>query len=208
MSKLIDAFRDLDEDLVLSVIDEEIAKGTDPIALVEECNSGLQEVGELFGTGTYFLTDLMYSVDIMGQAMEKIKPLMTSLGVESKGKVIIGTVKGDIHDVGKNIVIDLLRCYGFEVVDAGIDVPVEKFVELIKANPEVKVLGLSALLNTTYPQMKEVIDALKAEGLKDKVKVIIGGTICSEMVKDFTGADEYATIALKGVEYCNQIYAS
>ena len=108
------------------------------------------QVGELFGEGTYYLTELMYSVEIMEGVMEKIQPLMEASGpMESKGKVLIGTVKGDIHDVGKNIVISLLRSHGYEVLDLGIDVPAEKFVEAVRANPDAKVLGLSALLNTT-----------------------------------------------------------
>ncbi len=206
MSKLIDAFIDLDEDLVYQSVDEEIAEGVDPVAIVEECNKGLIGVGELFDKGTYYLTELMYSVEIMEEVMKKINPLLKSEASASKGKVIIGTVKNDIHDVGKNIVISLLRSYGYEVIDAGIDVPAEKFVELLKENPDVKVLGLSALLNTTYPEMKTVIDAVKAAGID--VKIIIGGTICSEQVKEFTGADEYATQALKGVEYCNAVYGN
>ena len=206
MSKLIDAYIDLDEDLVYRSVDEEIAAGTDPVAIVEECNKGLIGVGELFGQGTYYLTELMYSVEIMEEVMKKINPLLKSENAASKGKVIIGTVKNDIHDVGKNIVISLLRSYGYDVIDAGIDVPAEKFVELLRENPDVKVLGLSALLNTTYPEMKTVIDAVKAAGID--VKIIIGGTICSEQVKEFTGADEYATQALKGVEYCNAVYGN
>lgn len=206
MSKLIDAIRELDEDLVYKIVDEEIANGASPVDIVEECNKGLVEVGNLFASGEYFLTELMFSVEIMEVVMEKIKPLLTEgSGGASKGKVLIGTVQGDIHDVGKNIVVSLLRSHGFEVEDLGIDVSVQKFVDAVR-NSDAKVLGLSALLNTTYPIMKEVVDALVEAGLRDKVKVIIGGTITSEQVREHTGADEFATQAMKGIEFCNTVY--
>lgn len=208
MSRLIEAFKELEEDEVYSIVDEEIAKGTDPVQIVEECNQGLIGVGDLYAEGTYYLTELMYSVEIMDGVMTKLNPLMSSSNSSNKGKVIIGTVAGDIHDVGKNIVINLLKSYGYEVIDAGIDVPASKFVELVRDNPDVKVLGLSALLNTTYPEMKTVIDALKEAGLREQVKVIIGGTICSEQVREFTGADDYATQALKGVRFCDEVYGA
>ncbi|QSX08147.1 cobalamin-dependent protein [Alkalibacter rhizosphaerae] len=206
MSKLVDAIRELEENLVYKIVDEEIEKGVSPVDIVEDCNKGLVEVGNLFASGEYFLTELMFSVEIMEVVMEKIKPLLTASGDGvSKGKVIIGTVEGDIHDVGKNIVVSLLRSHGFEVIDLGIDVSVQKFVDAVRES-DAKILGLSALLNTTYPVMKNVVDALKEAGLRDKVKVIIGGTITSEQVKDHTGADEFATQAMKGIEYCNKIY--
>ena len=207
MSKLVDALRELEEEQVYAAVDEEIAAGVSPVTIVEECNEGLVQVGELFGEGTYYLTELMYSVEIMEGVMEKIQPLMEASGpMESKGKVLIGTVKGDIHDVGKNIVISLLRSHGYEVLDLGIDVPAEKFVEAVRANPDAKVLGLSALLNTTYPEMKTVIDALRDAGLRDQVKVIIGGTICSEQVRQFTGADAFAVQAMTGIQFCGDVY--
>lgn len=206
MTKLAEAIKELDEDLVYSIVDEQIKAGVDPVTIVEECNEGLMGVGDLFGQGIYYLTELMYSVEIMENIMAKIQPLMKQgEGMASKGKVLIGTVHGDIHDVGKNIVVSLLRSHGYDVDDLGIDVPAEKFVEAVK-NSDAKVLGLSALLNTTYPEMKNVINALEAAGLRDKVKVIIGGTICSEEVREFTGADDFATNAMKGIEFCNQIY--
>src|SRR5699024_1231805 len=142
MSRLAEVIRDLDEDLVYSIVDEEIAKGTSVVDIVEQCNEGLVEVGDLFASGDYFLTELMFSVEIMEEVMEKIKPLLSEGdGGSSKGKVLIGTVQGDIHDVGKNIVVSLLRSHGFEVVDLGIDVPVEKFVDAVRES-DAKVLGL------------------------------------------------------------------
>ncbi len=199
--------KELEEDQVYAIVDEEIAAGVSPVTIVEECNEGLVAVGELFGEGTYFLTELMYSVEIMEGVMAKIQPLMAAADAgASKGKVLIGTVKGDIHDVGKNIVVSLLRSHGFEVIDLGIDVSSDKFVQAVKEHPDAKVLGLSALLNTTYPEMKTVVEALSSAGLREKVKVIIGGTICSEQVREFTGADAFATQAMKGINFCNEVY--
>lgn len=150
----------------------------------------------------------MFSVEIMESIMNKLTPLLESSGEGqgNKGKVVIGTVHGDIHDVGKNIVISLLRSSGFEVIDLGIDVSTGDFVDAVR-DIDTKVLGLSALLNTTYPEMKNVIDALEEAGVRDQVKVIIGGTICTEAVREFTGADAFATQTMAGVEFCNEVYS-
>ena len=124
---------------------------------------------------------------------------------QTMGTFVIGTVSGDIHDIGKNIVVNLLRSHGFKVIDLGVDVPTEKFVELVRESG-TKVLGLSALLNSTYPEMKNVIEALKEAGLRDQVKVIIGGTITSEAVREYTGADAYARDAQTGVTFAKKVY--
>ena len=173
----------------------------DPVEIIKQANEGIVAVGDLFSAGEYFLTELMFSAEIMQGIMKKVEPLLLESGAvqQSAGTVIIGTVAGDIHDIGKNIVINLLSSNGFKVIDLGVDVSAEKFVEAVKKNDDAKVLGLSALLNSTYPEMKTVIDALKEAGLRDKVKVIIGGTICTEVVREFTGADAFATDAVTGV---------
>lgn len=208
MSKLAEAIRDLEDELALQIVEEEIAQGRNPLDIVAEANEGLVMVGDLFGEETYYLGELMFSVEIMESIMKKLTPLLESSGEGqgNKGKIVIGTVHGDIHDVGKNIVISLLRSSGFEVIDLGIDVSTGDFVDAVR-DTDTKVLGLSALLNTTYPEMKSVIDALKEAGLRDQVKVIIGGTICTEAVREFTGADAFATQAMDGVEFCNEVYS-
>lgn len=208
MSKLAEAIRDLEDELALQIVEEEIAQGRNPLDIVAEANEGLVMVGDLFGEETYYLGELMFSVEIMESIMKKLTPLLESSGEGqgNKGKIVIGTVHGDIHDVGKNIVISLLRSSGFEVIDLGIDVSTGDFVDAVR-DTDTKVLGLSALLNTTYPEMKSVIDALKEAGVRDQVKVIIGGTICTEAVREFTGADAFATQAMDGVEFCNEVYS-
>ena len=208
MSKLSDALRDLDEELVAQLVDEKLAEGAAPVEIIKECNEGIVAVGELFASGQYFLTELMFSAEIMQDIMAKLEPLIASSGAaeQSAGTVIIGTVAGDIHDIGKNIVLNLLRSHGFKVIDLGVDVPAQKFVEAVRSSG-AKVLGLSALLNSTYPEMKNVIEAVKEAGLREQVKIIIGGTITSETVREFTGADAYATDALTGVTFAKGVYA-
>jgi len=153
------------------------------------------------------MSQLIFSAEILKAVMKRLEPLLqsTQLG-KSTGKVVIGTVKGDIHDIGKNVVITLLRGSGFEVIDLGVDVPTQKFVTTLKQTG-AKVLGLSALLNLTYPEMKHVVEEVGKAGLRDKVKIIIGGTPCNEQVRQFTGADYYAVDAVAGVKICKEIYA-
>ena len=207
MNELAKALRDLDEDRVNELVDEKLAQKVSPIEIINDLNEGIVAVGELYASGQYFLTELMFSGEIMQGLMAKLEPFIAAKGAEGKiiGSVVIGTVSGDIHDIGKNIVVNLLRSHRFKVIDLGVDVPAEKFVEMVQTSG-AKVVGLSALLNSTYPEMKNVVEAFKEAGLRDQVKVIIGGTVVSEAVREFTGADAYATDAVKGIEYCKSIY--
>ncbi|MFZ7119597.1 MAG: cobalamin B12-binding domain-containing protein [Eubacteriaceae bacterium] len=206
MTSVTKALVDLEEDLVLDLIDEQISKGVSLLDIMNECNDGMIEVGELFASGEYYLTELMFSAEILQSVMKKLEPLMSenNYKVSSKETIVIGTVAGDIHNIGKNIVISLLKSYGFNVIDLGIDVPAEKFVKSVKETG-TKILGLSALLNNTYPEMKNVIDTLSEAGLRDQVKIIIGGTITSESVREFTGADAFANDAMTGINYIKSI---
>jgi methylmalonyl-CoA mutase cobalamin-binding domain/chain len=136
-----------------------------------------------------------------------VEPLFGSIEkAESGEKVVIGTVKGDIHDIGKNIVVTLLRNAGFQVIDMGIDVPAERFVEKLKETG-TKVLGLSCLLNLAFQEMKNVVDTLTKTGIRNQVKVIIGGQPTDEQVREYVGADYYAPDAIAGVKICKKIYA-
>jgi methylmalonyl-CoA mutase cobalamin-binding domain/chain len=206
MTELAEALRDLQEKKVYSLVDEMIRDGVSPLEIVEECNRGMVEVGELFADKKYFISQLIYSSEILKNVMTKLNPLLENTEKsESAGMVVIGTVKGDIHDIGKNIVVTLLRGAGFEVMDLGVDVPPERFVEALRES-QAKILGLSALLNFTYPEMKTVVDQVEGAGLKDKVSVIIGGAPCNEQVREFSGADYYASDAVEGVAICKSIY--
>jgi methylmalonyl-CoA mutase cobalamin-binding domain/chain len=207
MGELANAFRDLDEKRVYTLIDEEIRQGISPFALIDECKDGMELVGELFAEETYYISQLMFSAEILKNVMDRLNPLLgEAQQTDSLGKVVIGTVKGDIHDIGKNIVITLLRSSGFEVIDLGVDVAAEAFVEAIKES-RAKVVGMSALLSLTYPEMKNVVDAIVEAGLRGQVKIIIGGSPVNERVRQFTGADYYGEDAVSGVKLCKEIYA-
>jgi len=206
MSELAEALRDLKEEKVYRLVDEQIDQGVSPLEIIARCNEGMAAVGELFSSNVYFISQLIYSAEILKTAMKKLEPILTGLQTPgSQGKVVVGTVKGDIHDIGKNIVVTLLKGSGFEVLDLGVDVAPEKFAAALQET-RAKVLGLSALLTTTYPAMKTAVQALERAGIRDRVKVIIGGAPCNEQVREFSGADYYAKDAVAGVNICKQIY--
>ena len=208
MGDLAQALADLEEKKVYELVDEKIKQGVNVLNIIQECNAGMVRVGELFSEGTYFISQLIFSAEILKQVMNKLEPLLTGSQTATVlgRKVVIGTVRGDIHDIGKNIVITLLKGAGFDVIDLGVDVPKEKFVQAVKESG-ARVLGLSALLNFTYPEMKEVVDAFKGAGLGDQVKIIVGGTPVNEQVREYAGADYYAPDAVAGVNICKRIYA-
>lgn len=205
MSELIEAIKNLEEEKVVELVENKINEGTPPLEILNECNEGMVAVGNLFSEGTYFLSQLMFSAEIFKKITDKLEPLFEEGEAISSGTVIIGTVKGDIHDIGKNLVISLLKGSGFNVIDLGVDVPAENFVAKVKESG-AKVLGLSALLNSTYPEMKNVIDALSEAGIRDKVTIIVGGAPCDEQVRQYTGADYNAQDAMVGVQVCQKVY--
>ena len=158
--------------------------------ITQGLTAGMQVVGEKFDIREYFIPDMLASAEAVGAAMDILKPLLEASNVEIKGKFAIATVKGDIHDIGKNIVAILLKGAGYEVNDLGADVPTEKIVEVVREyKPDF--LGLSALLTTTMVVMGEIIEALKENGLRDKVKVLIGGAAVSDEFAQEIGADAY-----------------
>lgn len=206
MEDLAQALLDLDEKKVHALVEKSIKAGVPPMEIVRACNEGMVAIGELFSECKYFISELIFSAEILKAVMKRLEPLLQGgTSAKSPGKVVIGTVQGDIHDIGKNIVITLLRSSGFEVTDLGIDVPAEKFLAALEQTG-ARILGLSALLNLAYPEMKHVVDEVVKAGLRDKIKIIIGGTPVNEQVRQFTGADYYAPDAVAGVNLCKQIY--
>lgn len=198
----------LDEDKVKWLLKQKIEAGEEALMILEECNAGMVEVGNLFEKNEYYISELVMSGEIFSAIMSQLQPLLGDIKKQSasKGKVIVGTIKDDIHDIGKNIVVNLLKGSGFEVIDLGVDVPAAVFVKTVKEEG-ARVLGLSAMLNFTFPEMKNVVDQLSAAGLRAMVKVIIGGSPCNEQVRQYAGADYYAKDAAEGARICKEIYA-
>lgn len=196
---LVQAFVDLKENEVLRIVQERLDADEDPFAIMSDARSALTIIGSRFHEGEYFISELIYSGVIMARISELIKPtLSTAPDVKRQGKVVIGTVAGDIHDIGKNIVVFMLDSHGFEVHDLGVDVTVERFVEAIReVKPEV--VGLSGFLTFTYDVMKETIGAIKEAGLRDQVRIMIGGGQMDDRVKDYAGADAYGLDAMAAV---------
>ncbi len=196
---LVEAIADLKEEEALKIVKDRLNGGEDPLKILEEARKGLEIVGNRFATGEYFIPDLIYSGEIMKQITEMVKPLISQTTEAKKlGKIVIGTVAGDIHDIGKNIVVFMLEVNGFEVYDLGVDVPPERFVEKVKET-QAPILGLSGFLTLAFDSMKRTIEALKEAGLRDKVKVMIGGGQVTDEVRKYTGADAYGKDAMAAV---------
>ncbi len=198
------ALANLDENLVLDLVRRKIQAGEDPEAILAELRTGIEIIGQKFEAQELYLIDLIYSGDIFRGAFELIKPVLRkdrdSTGL---GKFVLGTVKGDVHDIGKNIVADLLAGAGFEVVDLGINVLPEAFVAGVRETG-AKILGLSGLLTVAYDAMKETIQALQKAGLRDQVKVMIGGSMVNQEVRVYTGTDAGCRDAVQGVKIAKQ----
>jgi corrinoid protein of di/trimethylamine methyltransferase len=199
------ALASLDEVLVEELVVKALEAGCPPLEVVERgMRPGMEEVGRRFERGEYFLPELIVAADIFqGVLSRRVLPLLPR---ESRvlGRVVIGTVRGDIHDIGKNLVAAMLRASGFEVIDLGVDVPPERFVEAVREH-KPDILGMSALLTTTMLEMRNVIDALRAAGLRDKVKVIVGGAPVTEEYAREIGADAYARDAVEAVKKCAEL---
>ena len=202
--KLAAAMGDLDEDAMVEDLKAVMAAGgADAPKAMEACQKGMDIVGNRFEEGEYFVGDLIYAGELMTQAVEILKDGLVSDGDNGPAtKMVLCTVKDDLHDIGKNIVRSMLEANGFEVIDLGIDCPADKVVETVKAEG-VKIVALSGVLTLAIDSMKATVDALKAAGLND-VKVIIGGAPVSESAKEVTGADEWAYSPQKTVAVCKE----
>jgi len=196
---LVTALADLKEEEALKIVKDRLSAGEDSLKILEDARKGMEIVGNRFTSSDYFIPDLVYSGEILKEVTELVKPKL-SKAVESKklGKIVFGTVAGDIHDIGKDIVVFMLDVNGFEVHDLGIDVPVQKFVDKIKETG-APIVGLSGFLALAFDSMKETVEAIKAAGLRDKIKIMIGGGQMSDEIKNYTGADAYGKDAMAGV---------
>ena len=193
---------DLKEPEVLAFIEKALKDGADPIGLLADAQEGMAIVGQRFADEKYFIPDLVFSGEILKRVVKVLEPHLKTTETkkgERLGKVIVGTVAGDIHDIGKDLVVFLLDVNGFDVIDLGIDVPPQKFVDAIKESGS-NVVGLSGFLTLAFDSMKETVDAIKEAGLGDKTKIMIGGGQIDEEVWQYTGADAYGKDAMDAVK--------
>ena len=198
--KLVNALVNMKEAEAVQLTKDLVESGEDPLKILGACQEAMDTVGKRFEKGEFFLPELIMAGEMLNQISDIVKPkLKGEVAAESLGKVIIGTVKGDIHDIGKDIVVFMLDVNGFEVIDLGIDVPVQKFVDTIKETGS-KVLGLSGFLTLAYDSMKETVDAIKEAGLRDGIKIMIGGGQIDDKVRSFSGADAFGKDAMDAVK--------
>ncbi len=191
---------DLKEPAALEFVEKALAKGTEPMDLLRQAKEGMNIVGQRFADDYYFIPDLVFSGEILKGIVKLLEPhLKKAEATERLGKLVVGTVAGDIHDIGKDLVVFMLDVHGFEVLDLGIDVPAEKFVETIKESGST-VVGLSGFLTLAFDSMKETVDAIKEAGLRDQVKIMIGGGQMNDDVKSYAGADAYGKDAVEAVK--------
>jgi 5-methyltetrahydrofolate--homocysteine methyltransferase len=197
---LVKTLADLKEKEAIKIVEDRLKAGEDPLKILDDARKAVEIVGKRFSDCEYFIPDLVYSGEILKSITDMVKPKITKAAqVKRLGKVVVGTVAGDIHDIGKDIVVFMLDVNGFEVTDLGIDVPAQKFVDAIK-NTGSSVVGLSGFLTLAFQSMKDTVEAIKKAGLRDKVKIMIGGGQIDDQVKSFTGADAYGKDAMEGVK--------
>jgi len=198
---LVGILLDFGGEKVVRYCEEELERGTAPYVVFANLSLGLNEIGRRYERGRFFTSDLIVSGSNMKKAVEMLRPLFKQEEMSSKGKVVIGTVRGDVHDIGKTIFSIMLQADGFEVLDLGVDVTEEAFVEAVEtAHPDI--LAMSALLTSTTSNMKSVIDALVEKGLRKDIKIIIGGRPVNRDYAEQIGADEYGKDAIEGVRKC------
>lgn len=206
LKKIKDSVIDGDDSNTRRYTEESIKLGINPIEILEMgLTPGIREIGDRFGRGEAFLPEMVLSAKAMEEAVTILEPYMGEESLKKKGKILIGTVKGDIHDIGKNIAIALLKVNGYEVIDLGTDVPSNKFLDEAK-KIGAKIIGLSGLLTTSLPMMREIIEFMEEDGIREKYKVIIGGGPTSQEYADKIGADGYASNAATGVKLCDSIF--
>jgi len=203
-SDLVTQLADLKEKEAMETTERRIAANEDPLAILADARRAMEIVGRRFEAKEYFIPDLVYSGEILKAITEMVKPKLShAADVERFGKVIIGTVAGDIHDIGKNIVTFMLDINGFEVRDLGIDVPPQRFVDTIRETGS-RVVGLSGFLTLAFDAMKETVDAIRAAGLREDTKIMIGGGQMNDEIRKYTGADAYGPDAMAGVTLAKQ----
>jgi methanogenic corrinoid protein MtbC1 len=206
-NELITRLVDLDEDTVLKLVQRRLAAGNDPLQIVEDCHEGMRQVGQRYEQGQYFVSGLIMSGEIFREVIELVQPfLVRRVSTSSAGRVLLGTVQGDIHDIGKNMAGMLLECYGFTVIDLGVDVPPAEFAAQTRTH-KPDVVGLSGLLTSSYDTMKQAVTLIRQVGVEDKraYPSVIGGGMIDEQVCRYVGADYFVVNAMSGVRLCQRL---
>jgi 5-methyltetrahydrofolate--homocysteine methyltransferase len=200
MNALIEAIVDMREEDAVRIAREMLDQGTSPLQVLDHCREAMAEVGKRYEAGSYFVPELILAGEMLRQISEVVKPRLavTAAAQKKRGTVVIGTVQGDIHDIGKNIVSFMLDVNGFDVQDLGVDVPAWKFVEAVK-DFKPQVVGLSGFLTLAYDPMKNTVQALAEAGLRDKIKIMIGGGQMDDKIRAYSGADAYGKDAMAAV---------
>ncbi len=200
------AVGDLDEGLVLKILDEFVASNPNSDEaqnIVTACQKGMDLVGEQYEKGVYFVGDLIFAGELLDTCIKTLKPLLGNKSNEKRGTIVLGTVEGDIHDIGKNIFKGMSEAAGFEVIDLGIDQPATNFISAIKEhNPQI--LGLSGVLTFSIESMRKIVEALKENGLRDSLKIAIGGNAVNTDACSYIGADFFSRNAAEAVKVCGE----
>lgn len=200
---IAEAFGSLRYEETKRLVEAAVDGGRDPLEIIEECRLGMETVGELYSRGDYFLAELIISAEIFKEVMDRLEPLLGGGTASTLGRVVIGTPRGDIHDIGKNITATLFRAGGLEVLDLGVDVDPEDFVAEV-ARTGARIVAMSALITTTFDSMREVVDSLRERGLRDSTFVIIGGGPTNQEVRDYAGADAWTLDPRVGLGLCRE----
>jgi len=208
LKPLYEAVLEGDAPTTKSLVEQALAEGVDPQSLLNDYMiPAMDEVGRRFELNEYFVPELLIAARAMKSGLALIRPLLAERGAKTAGRVVIGTVRGDLHDIGKNLVAAMLEGGGFEVIDLGVDVTPEKFIEAVKER-DAQIIAMSALLTTTMPGMKTTIEALKEAGLRDSVKVMVGGAPVTQRFADEIGADGFSDNANGAVRIARQMVAA
>lgn len=206
-SQLARLVADLEEDTVLALVQQRLDAGGDPLQIINECNEGMREVGQRYEQGEYFVAGLIMSGEIFREVVEMVQPLLErQTDGKASGRVLVGTVSGDIHDIGKNMFGMLLSCHGFDVLDLGVDVPPVVFAaKAVETKPDI--VGLSGLITASFETMKETITILRNEAQKHKLSfpIIIGGGMIDDQIRQYVGADYWMPDAMAGVRLCEEL---
>jgi 5-methyltetrahydrofolate--homocysteine methyltransferase len=203
--QLIQQIADMQEEDAVKLAREMLDSGYNPVKLLGHCREAMELVGKRYAEGEYFLPELMLAGEMLKTIGDMAKPLITqdTSGGKSAGTVVLGTVQGDLHDIGKNIVTFMLEINGFKVIDLGIDVPIANFIESIKEH-KPQVVGLSGFLTLAFDAMKSTVEAIKEAGLRDNIRIMIGGGQVDETIRNYTGADAFGLNAMEAVSLCKQ----